>query len=263
MKRHFLPMAIFTFALVSISPFDVSACVTKSGKDCDTTAAHKVYYSKKLVKLAPAGGVGATSHAQGFDQLGVPSFAAPPPAQQNFGSNPDGWFYLMPSSQHTGGFVPKPMPHRILQILSSNSERGGHQGGLIRADGSLTPYAVTLAGRERVLLCQLWSHHRHLSHRMWHNRHWYSRRYWRHSRYSLRLHKSLHPVPMLYAHPIYCRVMQPRAGITPTPINTWMSTTRPKQACTVTRMHTKLAIHRFISSSSASKNHNKAGGLAS
>lgn len=144
MKQHFLSTSILVTALISISSSDVSACVTKSGKDCDTTAAHKVHYSKKLIKLAPAGGVGATSHAQGFDQLGVPSFAAPPPAQQNFGSNPDGWFYLMPSSQHTGGFVPKPMPHRLLQILSSNSERGGHQGGLIRADGSLTPYAVSI-----------------------------------------------------------------------------------------------------------------------
>lgn len=124
------------------------ACVTKSGKDCSASVAHKAVYSKKLIKLAPAGGVGSTTHSQGFDQLGSPTFSAAPAPQpgqqQNFGTNPDGWFYLMPSSQDSGGFAPKPMPHQIMQIISRNAERTGQNGGLIKADGSLTSYAVSV-----------------------------------------------------------------------------------------------------------------------
>ena len=136
---------VSAFALLATP--EASACVTKSGKDCDAAAAHKVLYTKKLVKLAPAGGVGSTTHSTGFDPLGVPTSvtapAALPDQQQDFGTNPDGWFYLTPSSQHAGGFAGKPMPHRIIAILTANSERRG-QPGLVNPDGSLTQHAIDI-----------------------------------------------------------------------------------------------------------------------
>lgn len=147
MKMLWPASLLFAITVTSMIPSDATACVTKSGKDCDAAAAHKVFYTKKLIKLAPAGGVGKKTHSTGFDALGTQSFSAaptaPPDQQQNFGTNPDGWFYLMPLSTDAGGFVGRPMPHRILSLLSANAERGG-AGPLIHPDGSLTQHAVDI-----------------------------------------------------------------------------------------------------------------------
>jgi hypothetical protein len=151
MRMHWLSVLLVVFAMTSMMPVEATACVTKSGKDCDTAAAHKVVYTKKLIKLAPAGGVGKKIHSTGFDTLGTPTFrtapTAPPDPQQYFGTNPDGWFYLMPSSQHTGGFFDKPMPHQVMAMISANAERTGGEA-LVNQDGSLTQYALNI-GWER------------------------------------------------------------------------------------------------------------------
>ena len=147
MRMDWLSVLPFAFVMASMLPVEVAACVTKAGKDCDSAAAHKVVYTKKLIKSAPAGGVGKKIHSTGFDALGIPTFrtatTAPPDSQQNFGSNPDGWFYLMPSSQHAGGFYDKPMPHRIMAMISANGERTGGQA-LVNPDGSLTQHAINI-----------------------------------------------------------------------------------------------------------------------
>ncbi|MEQ9554158.1 MAG: hypothetical protein RIG67_00220, partial [Rhodospirillales bacterium] len=116
-----------TLLALSLAPVpQAQACVTKTGKDCDTTTAHKAYYTKKLIKRGPAGGVGDTVHKTGFDTLGRPSAdvtGISSPAPQTFGSNPDGWFYLMPHSHEASGYGRRPMTYRTMSRVSDNNAR--------------------------------------------------------------------------------------------------------------------------------------------
>lgn len=122
-------------------PSPAFACVTKSGKDCSATASKKAAYQKKLYVVAPAGGVGGTASVGGVDPLGLPSAnmaAAPAPtATPNYGTNPDGWFYLMPTSSTASGLTSKPMPYRVAKIISDH-----RSSPLLNPDGSLTANAV-------------------------------------------------------------------------------------------------------------------------
>lgn len=141
MRTVFSRLVIVLALAVIAVPSTGFACVTKSGKDCSATTSKKAAYQKKLFVVAPAGGVGGTASVGGVDPLGLPSAnmaAAPAPASSpSYGTNPDGWFYLIPSSATASGLASKPMPYRVAKVISDH-----RPSPLLNPDGSLTANAV-------------------------------------------------------------------------------------------------------------------------
>jgi hypothetical protein len=137
-----VPVALFLLAAAFLWSGEAVACVTKTGKDCPVTVGQKAKgvdkHIKKVGKLAPVGNVGHVTHSSGIDQLGLPSAnlasvpAASPTPADAFGSNPAGWFYLVPIPA-TGGFSPHPLSFRVLGATH-----------LANPDGTLTQYAIDL-----------------------------------------------------------------------------------------------------------------------
>lgn len=140
MKNRGLIVLLAFLALSLGSGSGAQACVVKSGKDCDTTVAHKAkaISLKKQNQQAPAGGVGTVAHKKGFDKLGLPSAdvtrsvaLAREGQAPDFGTDPVNWFYLAPSG--SGGTFSKPLPFDSVQTIGEP---------ILNPDGSLTQVAI-------------------------------------------------------------------------------------------------------------------------
>lgn len=132
MSKNILAAGAGLLITASLLPLSAQACVTKSGKDCTSTVAHKVDHKVKLGKVAPAAKVGAVTHTSAPVAIGQARAATGlqvSPSTQEIS-------YIMPQVLKPDGTLTSPhlIPNRIIQSMN----------GIVNSDGSLTQHAIDL-----------------------------------------------------------------------------------------------------------------------